>query len=81
MRLRVSGFKYRPSHPAEAWRTEGTFAGEGSTGGSEETPVSFTGNTIYRLSEGRIAELWNEWDNLRLLTAIGQAPDSSVAAD
>jgi steroid delta-isomerase-like uncharacterized protein len=62
------------------WRTDGTFAGGASETQPDGVPVSFTGTTWYRIRDGRIAELWNEWDNMRFLTAIGAAPDSSVAA-
>ena|SRR2546421_11824482 len=88
LRAMLQGFRLTLEHVlaqddlvAYRWRTDGTFVGEASPGDSGGTPVSFTGNTIYRLREGRIAELWNEWDNLRFLTAIGQAPDTSVAVD
>ncbi len=53
------------------WRTEATHSGDllGAPGSGRN--VSFTGITIYRVANGRIAELWNEWDNLRLMQAIG----------
>jgi steroid delta-isomerase-like uncharacterized protein len=65
---------------AYRWRTDGTFAQATSEVHPDGMPVSFTGITIYRLHDGRIAELWNEWDNLRFLTAIGAVPEGSVAA-
>lgn len=88
LRAMLRGFRLTPEHVlaqndlvAYRWRTEGTFVAEASPADSQGTPVSFTGNTIYRLREGRIAELWNEWDNLRFLTAIGQGPHTSVSVD
>ena len=61
------------------WRTDATstgpFMGLSPTG--EE--VSYTGITIYRVHDGEIAELWNEWDNLRFLQGIGAAQGSSTA--
>lgn len=62
------------------WRTDGTFAAGASEIHPDGVPVSFTGITIYRLRDGGIAELWNEWDNLRFLTAIRAVPGPSVAA-
>jgi steroid delta-isomerase-like uncharacterized protein len=62
---------------AYRWRADGTFVGGSSSGDSGGRPVSFTGNTIYRLRDGRIVELWNEWDNVAFFTAIGQAPGTA----
>jgi predicted ester cyclase len=30
--------------------------------------------TIFRIEDGRIAELWVEWDNLSMLTQLGLFP-------
>ena len=59
------------------WLTEGTVAEAVRPDGG---PVSFTGITMYRLQDGRIAELWNEWDSVTFLKAIGVVPDSAAAA-
>ena len=61
------------------WRTDATstgpFMGLSPTG----EKVSYTGITIYRVHDGKIAELWNEWDNMRFLQGIGAAQGSSTA--
>jgi steroid delta-isomerase-like uncharacterized protein len=59
------------------WRTDGTFTPPGSDAG---LPVSFTGMTMYRLRDGRIAELWNEWDNQRFVAAVSAAAEGAAAA-
>jgi len=30
--------------------------------------------TIFRIEDGRIAEIWVEWDNLAMLTQLGLFP-------
>ena len=61
------------------WRTDGRFVQGDSEADPDGVPVSFTGITIYRVRDDRIAELWNEWDNVSFFTAIGAPPSSSVA--
>ncbi len=61
---------------AVRWRTDTTIAGELFGFPPAGRRASWTGITIYRLSGSRIAELWNEWDNLRMLTAVGAGSSS-----
>lgn len=37
--------------------------------------------SIFRIEEGRIAELWVEWDNLAMLTQLGLFPPGAEGAD
>lgn len=36
--------------------------------------VAFSGVVIFRVTEGRIAEAWNSWDQLGMLRQIGATP-------
>jgi predicted ester cyclase len=38
--------------------------------------VEFTGISVYRIEAGRIAESWNEEDELGLMRQIGAVPES-----
>jgi steroid delta-isomerase-like uncharacterized protein len=62
-----------------------TYAGT-QTGPMGEFPI--TGNaaeskflSIFRLENGRIAELWVEWDNLAMLSQLGLFPPPCTAAE
>jgi steroid delta-isomerase-like uncharacterized protein len=56
------------------WHAEGTHSGEFQgllpTGRRGEV----TGISIARLEDGKVAEVWTEWDNLGLLQQLGLAP-------
>jgi len=43
-----------------------------ATGKAVEAPVL----AMFRIEEGRIAELWVVWDNVAMLTQLGQFPPS-----
>jgi predicted ester cyclase len=53
------------------WCTRGTFTGTLMGRAPTGARLELTGITIYRVRDGRVAELWNESDALGLLTAIG----------
>jgi len=36
--------------------------------------------TIFRIEDGRIAEIWVEWDNLAMLTQLGHFPPGDTSA-
>ena len=63
-------------------RHSGTFAGIEPTG----KEVEFAGVNIFRLSEGKVAEIWNHRDDLGLMTQLGAevtagpAPESATPA-
>ena len=62
------------------WRAQmthrGDFQGVRATGRS----VSVRGISIMRFADGKIAEAWDNWDQLGLLTQIGAIPAQGIAA-
>lgn len=56
------------------WRSEGTFSNEfmglEPTGRKDEV----TGIVVDRYEDGKIAESWAQWDNLKLMRDIGAIP-------
>ncbi len=54
----------------------GAFRGVAPTGG----PVVGTGIAVFRLADGRIAEVWANWDQLGLLQQIGAGSAPEQAA-
>lgn len=54
---------------------DGVYQGVPATG----TRVTFTGNDIYRVVEGRIVEEWSEFDELGILRQIGALKPVEVA--
>lgn len=62
---------------AVRWRSEATFTGEVMGLKPTGRRVTWTGITIYRVQDDRIAELWHQWDNMRFLRGIGVLPDES----
>jgi predicted ester cyclase len=36
---------------------------------------------ILRIENGKVAEIWVEWDNLTVLTQLGHFPPGKAAAD
>ena len=37
--------------------------------------------SIFRLEDGKIAELWVEWDNVAILTQLGHFPSSDISTE
>lgn len=56
----------------------GTHTGNGFNSIPTGRKVQFTCITIARIADGRIAEAWNNLDQLGLLTQIGVIPQSAV---
>lgn len=56
------------------WHAEGTH--RGTLQGLAPTGVrgSVTGIAIHRWQDGKVVEVWNEWDNLGLARQVGAAP-------
>jgi steroid delta-isomerase-like uncharacterized protein len=65
--------------------TYGTYSGTftGPMGDFPPTGKSaeFKFLSIFRIEEGRVAELWVEWDNLSLLSQLGLFPPAADAAE
>ena len=62
-----------------------TYSGT-QTGPMEEFPITgkfveFKFLSIFRIKEGKIAELWVEWDNLNMLAQLGLFPPPPAAGD
>ena len=55
---------------AYVYTFSGTFAGELRGLGPLETDVSYPGINIYRMAEGKIAEIWSVWDAYSELTQM-----------
>jgi steroid delta-isomerase-like uncharacterized protein len=55
---------------------KGAFAGTPATG----RRANVTGITILKVADGKIAEGWDNWDQLSLLTQIGAVPKASFLA-
>ncbi len=57
------------------WRSRATHQGEYMGISPTGKDVEFTGISIYRIEEGKIAESWNSEDQLGLLRQIGGVPE------
>jgi predicted ester cyclase len=57
------------------WRSRATHQGEYMGISPTGKEVEFTGISIYRIEEGKIAESWNSEDQLGLLRQIGEVPE------
>jgi steroid delta-isomerase-like uncharacterized protein len=53
------------------WTTMGTHKGEFNGVPPTSKITAVTGNTIWRIRDGQIAEAWNNWDTLGLLKQLG----------
>jgi predicted ester cyclase len=58
------------------WRARATHLGEYLGIAPTGKEVEFTGISVYRIEAGRIAESWNEEDELGLMRQIGAVPES-----
>jgi steroid delta-isomerase-like uncharacterized protein len=59
---------------AVRWTVQGTHRRELLGIPSTGKHVRFSGISIYRLAEGKIAEQWEQWDRLPLLQQLGVLP-------
>jgi steroid delta-isomerase-like uncharacterized protein len=58
------------------WSMSGTHQAELMGVPATGRPVSVTGFDLFRISRGKIAELWQNWDQLGLLQQVGAVPSS-----
>ena len=58
------------------WRARATHQGEYMGIAPTGKEVEFTGISVYRIEAGKIAESWNEEDELGLMRQIGAVPES-----
>ena len=59
---------------AVRWMAEGTQQGELLGIPPTGKQARFSGMSIFRLAEGKIAEQWEEWDKLDLMRQLGVMP-------
>jgi steroid delta-isomerase-like uncharacterized protein len=59
---------------AMRYRNEGTHRGPFGTAAPTNKPVKYTGIVIFRISNGKIAEEWTEYDSLGLMRQIEAIP-------
>lgn len=59
---------------AARWTITGTHRGPLGTIPPSGKAVTFSGVNVFRLASGRIAEIWNHRDDLRLYQQIGALP-------
>jgi predicted ester cyclase len=57
------------------WRARATHQGEYMGIAPTGKEVEFTGISVYRIEAGKIAESWNEEDELGLMRQIGAVPE------
>jgi predicted ester cyclase len=56
------------------WSMTGTHGGELMGVPSTGRPIDVTGFDLFRVEEGKLAELWQNWDQLGLMQQIGAVP-------
>lgn len=56
------------------WSMTGTHGGELMGLPATGRPIEVTGFDLFRVEDGRLAELWQNWDQLGLLQQIGAVP-------
>lgn len=61
------------------WSMTGTHAGDLLGVPPSERKVKVTGFDLFRMANGRIAELWQNWDQLGLMQQIGAVPGPAAA--
>ena len=61
------------------WRAEMTHSGEFAGASATGHKVSVHGISIMRFEGGKVAEGWDNWDQLGLLTQIGAFPAAGLA--
>lgn len=54
------------------WTLQATHKGNLDDISATNKPVKITGISIYRLANGKISEIWQNWDRLSLLEQIGE---------
>jgi predicted ester cyclase len=62
------------------WRAVATHQGEFLGAAPTNRRVEFTGMSMMKIVDGKIARGWDNWDQLALLTQIGAAPKATFLA-
>lgn len=61
------------------YRGQGTHQGPLFGAGPTNSPVAYTGIMVVRISDGKLAEEWTEYDQLGLMRQIGALPGPASA--
>ena len=61
------------------WSTWGTHKGDLLGVPATGKPIKITGIDIFRVQDGKLAELWQNWDQLQMLLQIGAVPEPQSA--
>ncbi len=64
---------------AKCWTFRGTQRGQFLDITPTGKQVEFTGTTTYRIVDGKIVELWWNWDLMGLLRQLGAVPEMAAA--
>ena len=59
----------------DRWTFRGTHTGEFLGVPATGKTVTVTGIDIFRIADGRLAELWQSWDQLGMLQQLGAIPE------
>lgn len=61
------------------WTASGTHKGDLLGVPATGKPVKITGIDIFRVKDGKLAELWQNWDQLQMLQQVGAVPEPQAA--
>ena len=61
------------------WTSWGTHKGDLLGVPATGKPVKITGIDIFRVKDGKLAELWQNWDQLQMLQQVGAVPEPQSA--
>ena len=74
LRTRTDDIFAEGGRVAVRWTAEGTQTGELMGIPASGRSFRFTGMSIFRVADGKIAEQWEEWDKLDLMQQLGAMP-------
>jgi len=74
LRVRTDDLFAEGDRVAVRWTAEGTHQGELMGVPPTGKQFQFTGLSIFRIDEGKIAEQWEGWDKLDLMRQLGVVP-------
>lgn len=75
----VLGVIAEGDHVAAHWRAKGTFTGPFMGQAPTGKPFDVTGLSYMRMEGGRVAEVWQHWDQANFAKQLGFALDTKMA--